>query len=472
MDTYAKHVLEATIEEQNGTQDHPLEILYTRIGTGGTVLSGEEHIFSLIKYRWPQAHDSVYKLYLNRNIGQILKPTEIVMTAVRLARADLHVDDMPKPRVTDFRRWLQEGASALQQSPLLERLQAFVTPPDLGPSRLQAAFECFRGLIDYRPKNALEDLGLPKVFVPHLNLPAIQVVLRWIDLNWGCDAAFFQSSRRDILRFLLFWHIAVHNEDASSNAVFKDVFKELKRGDNFPGRSMYGVLTKGDGKRGQSFAYCLPDPQTLRAALGEKRGRLRDWAERFNPEPFLQRWWFKKELLLWLQRQWIDPWLDNYDPLAGRDEDRPYDYDHILPRDHWLYYSLDGEFSDTEARQRFDRYRDLLGNSIGNYRVWLSRLNRSDGPAAPSSKLYLEANPSDLLPDGDWPKNLKTVADLRAASIIGTDDKDLWIKASGDDNDPKRWSYDRVEAFQTAVEKRVAWLYERFYNELAFDLWA
>jgi hypothetical protein len=343
-----------------------------------------------------------------------------------------------------------------------------------GLSRLQAAFGYFRDLIRYRRENALDDPGFPTVFVPYLNLPAIQVVLRWIDLNQGCDTPFFQSNREDVLRFLFFWHIAVHNEDVSSNIVFKIISEQVNRGDKFPGYLMYKELTKEEGRRGQPFACRLPFPQMLRAALGEKTGRLRTWAERFNPEQhqgdaktavaFLEKWWNAKELLLWLQRQWIDPWFDRYDPLAGRDEDTPYDYDHILPRDHWLFLH-DCQFSDPESRDKFFQLwnRDLIGNAIGNYRVWLSALNRGDGAEPPSSKLYLENNPSDLLPPHRWPSNLRIFGDLRTASLIDVDDKDLWIKASGDGNDHKQWSYGRAEAFQTAVEKRIAWLYERFY---------
>lgn len=416
-----------------------------------------------------------------RNPETRSKP-KLELLAVRLVRADQGEDDVPKPRVPEFRRWLTASvrttrqATAIDQEqeetnkPLLKTLQEFVES-----SRLQVAFTRFRDLIDYRRENPL-DSGLPKVYVPYLNLSAMQVVLRWIDLHRDCDPAFFQSNRMDILRFLLFWHIAVDNDAEAS----KSAFRIVQSDHNLPGHLLYNTLTTRNEK-GQTFARCLPSPQTLRIVLGTKTGQLRTWIERFDPGQrqddeeksaiiFLQRWWSAKELLLWLQRQWADRWFEGYDPLAGRDEDTPYDYDHILPRDHWLYWSPDSQFSDTEARKRFHQWRDVIGHALGNYRVWLSALNRGDGAESPKVKLKLESKLCSL--DGDdWPKNLKTPRDLLAASAMNTADLALWRKASGDNKNYKQWSYDRIEAFQTAIENRTASLYERFYNELHFAAW-
>ena len=43
----------------------------------------------------------------------------------------------------------------------------------------------------------------------------------------------------------------------------------------------------------------------------------------------------------------------------------------------------------------------------------------------------------------------------------------VWQTAS----DGQVWSDERLTAFQTAVEKRSAWLYEKLYNELGLNEW-
>ena len=44
-----------------------------------------------------------------------------------------------------------------------------------------------------------------------------------------------------------------------------------------------------------------------------------------------------------------------------------------------------------------------------------------------------------------------------------------WQVSSGDPT--RNWSVARLSAFEMAVEKRAAWLYEVFYNDLNFSGW-
>jgi hypothetical protein len=93
----------------------------------------------------------------------------------------------------------------------------------------------------------------------------------------------------------------------------------------------------------------------------------------------------------------------------------------------------------------------VVGNSIGNVRVWSSSDNRSDGDLPPSRKL----------------------ADDHAyrSSAINLADKPLWIGCSAENGKYRSWSSERAKAFQRAVEERAWSLYKAFYDDLEFSKW-
>jgi hypothetical protein len=151
--------------------------------------------------------------------------------------------------------------------------------------------------------------------------------------------------------------------------------------------------------------------------------------------------------------------FDDSNPMAGRDDDTPYDYDHILPYDHWGTLSRKGE--GTRFKDCFDSKDDkvqILGDSIGNVRVWPSIDNRSDGAGEPTEKLKLKDS-----------TGLRTK--LLEESLIPEDQIDFWLESSSSTGDPRHWERPRALAFQRAVEKRTFYLYKTFYEALSFSEW-
>lgn len=174
-----------------------------------------------------------------------------------------------------------------------------------------------------------------------------------------------------------------------------------------------------------------------------------------------QRWWgngrYMHPLLLWLQRETVAGFEGS--PVAGREEDTPFDYDHICPANHWAGWT---------GVKGADRLIDFLvkdddeghwrvGNSIGNIRVWQSKENRSDGDAAPSEKLKFN-NPSER-------------DKLLQQSAIDSSQIEGWEFCSGEEYRRRSWNETRVKAFQQVVEQRAFALYKRFYSELGFSEW-
>ena len=165
---------------------------------------------------------------------------------------------------------------------------------------------------------------------------------------------------------------------------------------------------------------------------------------------FCKRWSEQRSILVWLQREYLSTDFNDERPLASRDEDVPFDFDHIYPQSTWYnlrsHRALD-KFVQGQGHRR-------VGNSIGNLRVWDSSQNRSDGDAVPRIKLKLE---SDLY--GDEAKK------LWAKSLIDTDQIEEWGRYRG------TWDRRSVIAFQMCVELRAVRLYRRFFAEPSFNLW-
>ena len=83
-----------------------LTMLFTRIATGGTRLSAEDLLFSMVKHHWPEAHRLVYEV--QQQVGALMKPTDFVMTAYRMAAlfSTETIADEPRPKAASFHRHL------------------------------------------------------------------------------------------------------------------------------------------------------------------------------------------------------------------------------------------------------------------------------------------------------------------------------------------------------------------------------
>ena len=103
--------------------------------------------------------------------------------------------------------------------------------------------------------------------------------------------------------------------------------------------------------------------------------------------------------------------------------------------------------------------RSVLGNSIGNIRVWDASHNRSDGDASPKEKL---AKSGDQDQRHQWLKN----------SAIDGPHQAHWEACSPSDPKAKtNWDRPRALAFQRAVVLRAYALYEQLYRDAGFAQW-
>ncbi|MGZ8548986.1 MAG: hypothetical protein ACXWVW_10280, partial [Sulfuricurvum sp.] len=429
-----------------------LTMLFDRISSNGTRLSPDDLLFSMIKQSWPDAHNIVYKL--QEQVGSLMKPTDFVMTAFRLAALqsdDSKVRSDPELNAKTFHKRLG-GLLGTNDSP--GSLRKMIS--DVG-----VLMQAFKDLIDIIKYRGNKDHGIPGIMFPYMNEYLLQVILYWMIGNQE-NVSSFEDSRNEILRFILFWFVC--NKDAASaykasKTAIEIVSKEKGR---FPGKEIYQKLTfkNDDGlslffpliaaplKKFDSTQFCRQNKRATRI-FGEKNTALYD--------SFMVR----KQLLLWFQRKWVIQKFEEkgFTPMAGQDEDNvPYDFDHLIPQSNWsslFDICRDGIKNEVSKNVFQDKdQRRILGNSIGNYRVMDSSENRSRG----DEPLVIEL----LEPSDKW----------EMFAINSADEIELqkW-KLSSPEKDGGKWDDARLLAFQHAVESRVMYLYKRYFEEAEFKNW-
>jgi len=181
-----------------------------------------------------------------------------------------------------------------------------------------------------------------------------------------------------------------------------------------------------------------------------------------------RRWWTQGEdILPWLQRAYLERTFPDFDPTSGRDDDMPYDVDHMIPYSDW---GTDWRVFRNRLQnlKLFDDYqiekirwaRSDVGNAIGNKWLVDFSVNRGWGNIAFAAKL--ETLNSEVKRDSNSQAGLLLrVFDQRNGAN--------WQKASADGD--HEWTQERLVTFQRAIEERSAWLYREFYRDLGFAEW-
>lgn len=451
--------------------DPALAVLFKRVGTGGTALSDADYVYSVIKHQLPETFELVESIASNKGFSQLLGPTDIVMTAVRMVAAERGMTDFESPNKANF--------DSLRKDP--EFLESFLALVKSG--RLSLALNVLTEGLRFNPKNSTADPGLPMhgfILGPR---PVLQILLRWVlsvTKQHAVDEDQFSQmvahSRDEMLRFVLYAHLALPDIRKASAWAFAWIKDNEATGlSQFPGRQLVQHLIGRSVEENREVALQLPtkeafqklaiskDLEQAKPMLGGERFQAKDEAQRQAISVF-HRWWgngnhYQHAMLLWLQRSYVDQIEKNPNEVRSDDE-VPYDYDHICPSNHW------GSWAGITSNDRLldflakdgNRGHFHIGNSIGNLRVWYASDNRGDGDAPAAEKLNLNSG-EDVL-------NNKRLKD----SAIQIEHVEFWNTCSGKGS-AIAWSAGRALAFQNAVEHRVCDLYARYFDELEFSEW-
>lgn len=459
-------------EAQEG-DDPALAVLFKRVGTGGTELSNADYVYSVIKHHRPETFELVESIASRKGFSQLLGPTDIVMTAVRLVAADRGMTDFESPNKANF--------DSLRKDP--EFLESFLALVQSG--RLSKALHALTEGLKFNPENGTADPGLPMHGFILGSRPVLQILLRWMlaatKLHAADDTKFAQvvaNSREEMLRFVLYAYLAMPDIGKASAWAFAWIkVNEAVDQRPFPGRELVQHLITRSVLEGRDVAWALPTKDILqRLAISVIKDKARPMlgGERFQPKTdvprqvmgVFHRWWsngnrYQHAILLWLQRAYVDRIEKNPNEVRSDDE-VPYDYDHICPSNHWSNWTGNSRSQDSLLKflaKGGNRGHVHVGNSIGNLRVWYASENRAYGDNSAVEKLNVKSGSDDVSGNN-----------LIADSAIHADHVSFWNACSGEGS-AASWSDVRALAFQTAVEHRVYDLYARYFDELNFSEW-
>ncbi|MFD2265223.1 DUF262 domain-containing protein [Lacibacterium aquatile] len=418
----------------------PIETMFIRVNSGGTALVGEELNYSILKSINPFFEGLVDDLSL-----RLTTPARLValMTRVILAR-DLK-EQMPQtPPARQFRSFFQDKGSSfgadfskalMEESRPMKRLfdaacDLLIAPDDADESdkrlsRDQAA-EIFRN----SPDVALLLLVWLERYLEQARMQDLTDNQRQRLLGIVTGVAWFATDKARCVK-LLWPRLA-------------DPLKFLR------GKPLTACFRNAPDKWDVPPMFALFEPATVRAAV-EAGLNLRDggddwwdrkmvnlsrgasgrwdavinWAEQSAGcqgkdaaqamwSAFLDHLWSQRGLVYYAQRRWLTRWFAFFDRTsvhAIEETDVPWDVDHIHP----LKYV---------KRQKAVAAVKEMQNCIGNLRVWPMELNRQDGETHAVIKL-------DFNGERDWPDrfNVRSTADILAASSVSEEERDFWDQA-------------------------------------------
>lgn len=452
-------IAELALLQVNVSSDDLL-LLFDRIGAGGTPLSSEERLFSIYKHHDETIHDAVLDIYNDSDVGRVLPPTKIATCAIRIAHARSKTEPSENnntPRPPEFAQEMRNGAAI--KARLRDILPAVSKGGVSERGKLALAFRAVFNDVKYRGDG---DIGIPKVMRTSLSPQLLHVLLFHQLVADGLSVSL--QMRADRIRFILFWQLCVMNEDKASARCFQIIKSKEKTNEVATFGHMYHNLVD---KSDEPAALALVTPDEMKELLVPSPAEpfWRGYAERFDDKnkaaELGKKWWASTtHSLLWLQRGSLEREFAHFDPSSGRDDETPFDVDHIVPRADWdpviqFTKGLEKDALDEKQIQTMrDHSRWHVGDNIGN--KWLVSFsnNRAWG-------------------DSNWNGKDGKLAHLLRDESFDPSRKDKWTIASGEDGatDQKRWSRERLETFQSEVELRTAWLYSKFYLEAEFSEW-
>ena len=429
--------------EENENDD--LTLLFERISSNGTKLSSEDLLFSMIKQKWSESHDLVYKL--QDKIGSLMKPTDFVMTIFRISillnnQKNKEMGDNPKPDTRYFHRHLKD---------LLNEEEYGLKTLIKDDSVFIQAFEKLMKVIEH---NKNRNFGIPKIMFPYINLYLLQTLIYFIIKKEEDEV-----NELELVRFIMFW--MVNNPDTKkSSDISKEMIKLINEDKNLI--DIYNKLTEEERDPKILFFKLtfVKDKKVEFTNLINQNERALKYFDEKNKDLY-HKFSTNKSLLLWIQREFMlqDDIISKYEPLAINNEDNvPYDFDHLIPQSNWASLPTNGsgldKIKNEENKKRFGNLwiRRNLGNLIGNFRVLNSSQNRSRGDESLEKELE------------------KMEIESKNNFLILEEDLDNWKKASPEEN-KFDWDDNRIKEFQYVIEKRVLNLYHQIIEDLKFEKW-
>ncbi len=432
--------------------------LFRRVGAGGTPLSQPEQLYAAYKTYKPGLRDVVERI--QSKVSAILTAGQIVQAAIRMA----HTQAFPQAGWApgfDLAVKVLSGNADGEERKWLDFLNTLLTPIG-GQAPLEQAFAA---VLDLLSKSGDEDtFYLPGIALAQLPAELWQVFAFW----WVQNRPAGTNSRKEMVRFALFWRLAVTNPERAVQVCFRAIAADKM--EHFDARLLYRVMVA------EKHAYALASPPSIDKFFrgSEKSGQhgFLKLEQRFPAgtayREIADSWWFGAKMLPWLQRRYMDSLFANQSPLSDHEDDLPYDVDHLCAKGHW---QADGRSFKLKERGFCSKAEWeaamgqpwVVGEALGNKRLVRFEQNRSDGDKPLGDKLpFLREGPYEV-------EKFGMSADFRLDGCSAL--KWLELDSLMKDNQPHYWTNDRLQAFQTVVECRTSELYREFYDGLGYAEW-
>ena len=324
-----------------------LEILFTRLNTGGTTISRDDLNYSAIKAYWPSIKET------NDYLAQkYMSPSKMVMLAFRLA---LTKDEDNKLKNELSIKQIRNAAKNESERNTIENLYN---------QRLKCILEKIDEWLGINDISELKTPSLLRTIIAH-NSTDIYLLLMYFadkDLQKKIDLT---SEEIKSLAFCLHWFAN------DKRACVQEIFLRCKDGINITNiqmaisRLMHDCLLL--------HIYSVEEIKDFVRIETSEKWRLHQNLPAPAKEFFNRIFWYgnsqAKEILLYAQRQYLNTHFSNYDPARQdmwAEYNRPWDYDHIIAQDRIL-----------GKRGLFREFDKIWLNSIGNIAAISFEANRS-----------------------------------------------------------------------------------------------
>ena len=349
-----KEVMESETEAVTDTiEQTTLEVLFTRLNTGGTAISRDDLNYSAIKAYWPTIKD------INDRLAEkYMSPPKLVMLAFRLALTERNDDSLKNElSIRQIRSYARKEAER-------EKI------PNLYNHHLKDILEQIEIWLGVEGNEPSRTPGVLRTSIAR-NSPDVYLLLMYFAYENIKSPFEITVSQIRALTFCLHWFTANNEKKACVQEIFRSCKKgiTLKNVQKGISRLMY------DGK----LLY-IYNPKDVREFIPNscENTNWRVWhsvpspAHKFFNRVFWNGQTEPREMLLYAEREYINTYFANYDPARQdmwAEYNRPWDFDHIVAQDRVL--------NGYGTRGPYREYDKQWCDSIGNFAAITLESNRS-----------------------------------------------------------------------------------------------
>lgn len=310
-----------------------IEILFARIGTGGTQITQNELIYSAIKAYWPQ----YIKEENDRLADEYMPPFSLISLAFRLALSpnesgslsgalsvkkvrQIAADKNSEAYKSILGIYKKDNNNKSELDKILELVNNWLTKDETGETAIPTVLRT--GIARTSPDVYLLLMTLAKKFVEERIVPNYK------------DILLFRATA-----FYLHWMVDKGARGRAVSSIYKALLETPR--DKWDDTIKITLLEFYV----QQKAIPLIPIKDFRLIFGEEIGadpRWRTWEEDRSNKPWWPLWCMvasNREMLLYAQREYLCRNFPKYDPAKldlWEEYNRPWDYDHIIPQD-WIY---------------------------------------------------------------------------------------------------------------------------------------